>query len=241
MGEVLGDVWDRSTTTQAPPSLVVVATLGLLALLVVATPAGYRTIRHGVTVLHEAGHAVVALLVGRRLSGITLHSDTSGVTVSRGRARGPGMVATMLAGYPAPALVAVGAAVLLNAGYAVGLLWALVALSAAMALFVRNVYGFAVLLVIGGGVGLASWTLPAVVLSGLAYLLVWTLLLAAPRSVVELSAQRRRTARAGGRDTSSDAAQLAPLTGVPALVWVTVFGLVTLISAGLGAAVMLSL
>ncbi|MGB7423451.1 MAG: M50 family metallopeptidase, partial [Ornithinimicrobium sp.] len=154
---------------------------------------------------------------------------------------GPGMVAPMLAGYPAPAVVAVAATVLLDVGYAVGLLWALVALTAAMALFVRNVYGFAVLVVIGGGVGLASWTLPAVVLSGLAYLLVWTLLLAAPRSVVELSAQRRRTARAGGRDGSSDAAQLARLTGLPAPVWVATFGLVTFVSAGVGAAVMLSL
>ncbi len=238
MGEVLRDVWDRSTTTQTPPHLVVVAALGLIALLVVASPAGYRTIRHGVTVLHEAGHAVVALMVGRRLSGITLHSDTSGVTVSRGRPRGPGMVATMLTGYPAPALVALGATVVLNAGYAVGLLWALVALSAAMALFVRNAYGFAVLLAIGGGVGLASWSLPAVALSGLAYLLVWTLLLAAPRSVLELSAQRRRMLRTGRRDTSSDAAQLAPLTGLPAPLWVAFFGTVTVLSAAAGAALM---
>lgn len=240
MGDILSDIWDRSLTTQPSPSLTVVAVLGVLALVIVASPAGYRVIRHGVTVLHEAGHAVVALMVGRRLSGIRLHSDTSGVTVSRGRARGPGMIATMIAGYPTPALLALLATVVLNAGYAVGLLWALVALSAAMALFVRNVYGFVVLFALGGGVGVLSWTMPSVVLSGLAYLMVWTLLLAAPRSVFELSGQRRRAVRTGRRDATSDAAQLAGLTSVAAAVWVLVFLAVTSLSAVLGAFLMLN-
>ena len=240
MGDILGDIWDRSTTTQHPPSLVVVAVLGVVALFIVASPAGYRLIRHGVTVLHEAGHAVVALMVGRRLSGIRLHSDTSGVTLSRGLARGPGMVATMVAGYPTPALLGLVATLVLNAGYAVGLLWALVALSAAMAVFVRNVYGFAVLLVLGGGVGVLSWTMPSVALSGLAYVLVWTLLLAAPRSVFELSSQRRRAVRTGRRDVTSDAAQLAALTGVAAAAWVLVFFAVTSLAAIAGAFLMLN-
>ncbi|MGB3828653.1 MAG: M50 family metallopeptidase [Ornithinimicrobium sp.] len=239
VGDVLADVWERSTTTQAPPHLAVVAALGVIAVIIVASPAGYRGIRHGITVLHEAGHAVLALMVGRRLSGIRLHSDTSGVTVSRGRARGPGMVATLLAGYPTPALVALGATVVLNAGYAVGVLWAVVVVSAAMALFVRNLYGFVVLLFIGGGVAVVSWTVPAVAASGLAYLLVWTLLLSAPRSVLELSAQRRRSAAVGRRDASSDAAQLAALTGVPAPLWVASFMTVTVVCAVAGIALML--
>lgn len=240
MGDFLVDVWERSLTTQPPPALLVVAVLGVLALVLVGSPPGYRLIRHGVTVLHEAGHAVMALLVGRRLSGIRLHSDTSGVTVSRGRARGPGMIATMLAGYPAPALVALGATLLLNEGYAVGLLWAVVALSAAMVLFVRNVYGVAVLVAIAGAVGVMSWILPAVAISAVAYLLVWTLLLAAPRSVIELSAGRRRSASIGRRDASSDAAQLAALSGLPAPLWVAFFFIVTTLCAGIGVVLMVS-
>lgn len=43
----------------------------------------WRLVRILTTVVHEAGHAVVAMLVGRRLQGIRLHSDTSGLTVSR--------------------------------------------------------------------------------------------------------------------------------------------------------------
>ena len=44
--------------------------------------------------MHEAGHALTAVLTGRRLTGIRLHSDTSGLTLSTGRPSGPGMVAT---------------------------------------------------------------------------------------------------------------------------------------------------
>ena len=46
--------------------------------------------RHVVTLVHEAGHAMVALLTGRRLNAVRLHSDTSGHTISSGRPRGPG-------------------------------------------------------------------------------------------------------------------------------------------------------
>lgn len=232
MGDVLAQIWDRATETQAAPAPLVGLALAVAALLLVAQPTTYRWIRHGVTVVHEAGHAAVAVLVGRRLSGIRLHSDTSGLTVSRGRPRGPGMIATLLAGYPAPALVGLLGAWLLGQGYAVALLWALVLLAAVMVLFVRNLYGLWVLFVLGVGVAAASWWLPTAILVGLAYVVVWTLLLAAPGSVVEL-ARERRGARA------SDAGQLAALTRLPAALWVGVFLLVTLAAMLLGGALIL--
>lgn len=218
---MLVDLWDRATSTQPPLSWQVSLLLGLVALVVTWSPMGYRLVRHLVTLVHEAGHALVAALVGRRLTGIRLHSDTSGVTVSRGRPRGPGMVATVLAGYPAPALVGLAGSLLLGQGYAAALLWALVLTCALMLLLVRNLYGLWVVLVTGVGVAALSWTAPAHVVSGAAYLVVWALLLAAPRSVVELQRERRRR-RGGG----SDADQLARLAGVPAVVWVGVFWLV---------------
>ena len=61
-----------------------------------------------ITIVHEAGHALVAVLVGRRLSGIRLHSDTSGLTLTKGKPYGPGMVLTALAGYVAPSLLGLG-------------------------------------------------------------------------------------------------------------------------------------
>lgn len=61
----------------------------------------WRLARRVLTMVHEGGHALAAVLVGRRLEGILLHSDTSGLTVSRGKRTGPGMVLTALAGYRA--------------------------------------------------------------------------------------------------------------------------------------------
>jgi hypothetical protein len=232
VGDLLGEIWERAGTTQAPPSQLAGLVLAVVALLLVAQPTTYRWVRQGTTVVHEAGHALVAVLVGRRLSGIRLHSDTSGLTVSRGRARGPGMVATLLAGYPAPALVGLLGAWVLGRGYAVGLLWASVAVAGVLVLFVRNLYGLWVLLVLGAGVAVAGWWLPQEVLGWLAALLVWSLLLAAPRSVLDL-------ARAGRRGSGSDAAQLAALTRVPAALWTGLFLVVTVATLGAGAALLL--
>lgn len=224
----LADLWARVSSTQAPLPWEASLALGLVALLVTWSPLGHRVVRHLVTLVHEAGHAAVAALAGRRLTGIRLHSDTSGVTVSRGRPRGPGMVATLLAGYPAPAVVGLTGAFVLSAGYAAALLWALVLTCAVMLLLIRNLYGLWVVLVVGVGVGALSWWAPTTVLTGTAYLLVWVLLLAAPRAVVDLHRGRRR-----GR--GSDADQLRGLTGVPTGVWTAFFWLVTVAALVLGA------
>ena len=69
-----------------------------MAAVLVVLPPLWSVTRHVVTLVHEAGHAIVALLTGRRLNGIRLHSDTSGLTVSSGKPRGPGMIATAAAG-----------------------------------------------------------------------------------------------------------------------------------------------
>jgi hypothetical protein len=211
---VLQEVWDRATTTQPVPEPGFVLATGVVALLLVLVPATWPRVRLGVTVVHEAGHAVVAVLVGRRLRSITLHSDPSGLTVSRGKPTGPGMVAMLAAGYLAPALLGLLAALLLAAGRSVGLLWLLVVLTAALMLWVRNGYGFLVLLLGGAGVLALTWYGDGTVQSVAAYLITWLLLLAAPRPLVELLAAGRRRGR------TSDADQLARLTRVPAVVWI---------------------
>ncbi|MDX6371297.1 MAG: hypothetical protein QOD98_285, partial [Nocardioidaceae bacterium] len=120
------DIWDRATSTQPVPDVAFVLATGFVALALVLVPASWPRVRLGVTVVHEAGHALVAVLVGRRLRSIRLHSDTSGLTVSRGKPRGPGMVAMLAAGYLAPAVLGLVAALLLADGRSVGLLWLLV-------------------------------------------------------------------------------------------------------------------
>jgi len=190
-----------------------------------ARPVAWPRTRHVVTLAHEGAHGLAAVLTGRRLAGIRLHSDTSGLTVSSGRPRGLGMVVTLAAGYLGPGLFGLGAAFLLGAGHAVDVLWLVLVLLVLLLVQIRNWFGFCSVLVTGTVLLAASWWLPDRGQSVLAYLVTWFLLMAAPRPVLELAAQRRRRGVRGTPD--SDADQLARLTGVPAAVWIALFLSVT--------------
>lgn len=229
VGDVVGQVWQAATTPVPPPAAAVVVAMGALALVVVLVTPVWRVARHVVTIAHEASHAIAALLTGRRLAGIRLHSDTSGLTVSSGRPRGFGMVLTAFMGYVGPGLIGLGAAALLRQGYAVGLLWLLVVLLALMLLQIRNWFGLWSVLVTGAAlVGVSWWATPPVQ-SAVAYAVTWFLLLGAVRPVLELQSERSR-----GRASTSDADILARLTRLPGLFWVGVFLVVTVGAAVLG-------
>src|SRR5919107_600202 len=226
----LSRFWTEVTTPVPDLERPLLLATALAALVLVAAPAVWRRTRHVVTIAHEGAHGLVAVVAGRRLSGIRLHSDTSGLTVSAGRPTGPGMVFTLLAGYTGPALFGLGAAALLASGYAVGLLWGLLALLALLLVQIRNWYGLWSVLVTGAVVFAATWWLPPDGQAAFAALATWFLLLAAPRAVLELQGSRRRRG-----SPNSDADQLARLTGLPALVWVGVFLLVDVGALVLGA------
>lgn len=224
------ELWHEIVGAQADPPHAVVLGAGAVALAAVAPRPVWRLTRNAVTIAHEGGHALVALCTGRRLSGIRLHADTSGVTVSYGKPRGPGMVLTALAGYIAPALLGLGGAALLGAGHITALLWACVVLLALMLLMIRNIFGGLTLLVTGAAVFLVTWYATSQVQAAFADFAVWFLLFGGVRPVFELQWQRSR-----GRAPQSDADQLATLTGVPGLAWVLLFGVVALGAAVLGA------
>lgn len=212
---------------QPPAALVLVAAAVALAA-IVPWPA-WRISRNVVTIAHEGGHALVALAAGRRLSGIRLHSDTSGVTVSRGRPTGIGMVLTLTAGHVVPALLGLGGAAILAAGGVSALLWTTVGLLLAMLIAIRNVYGAVTVVLTGVAVGAVAWFGAALLQAGVAYFFVWFLLLSGLRPLVELQRARRHS-----RVRDSDVDQLARLTRVPGTAWVGVFGLVVLGAIALG-------
>src|SRR5271166_4978746 len=141
------ELWDRIGGTQPVPPAWVIAVSGTIALLIVLNPRTWRLARNSITMAHEAGHALASVLSGRRLDGIRLHSDTSGVTHSRGRRTGPAVVLTSAAGYLAPSLLGAGAAWLLAAHHVTAMLWLLLALLAATFLAIRNAYGVLAVLV----------------------------------------------------------------------------------------------
>jgi Peptidase M50B-like len=99
---VLDRLWERISSVQPLPPAWVVGVTGLAALLVVLNAGSWRLAGKVITIAHEGGHALVSVLSGRRLEGIRLHADNSGVTYSRGRRRGPGLVLTASAGYVTP-------------------------------------------------------------------------------------------------------------------------------------------
>ncbi|GAU65364.1 hypothetical protein SSP35_01_07050 [Streptomyces sp. NBRC 110611] len=221
----LTDIWDRVVGTQPAPSLWLVIATAVLALGAVVPRTVWRLSRNAVTIAHEGGHGLIALVTGRRLEGIRLHSDTSGLTVSRGRPTGLGMVLTAAAGYLAPSLLGLAGAALLAAGHITALLWGATALLLAMLVMIRNAYGVLTIVLTGAAFVLVSWLTTAEVQAAFGYAVVWFLLLGGVRPPFELQGKRRH-----GAAQDSDPDQLARLTNVPAAVWLGFFHVVTLCS-----------
>ncbi|MER5394216.1 M50 family metallopeptidase [Saccharopolyspora sp. NPDC002686] len=202
---------------------------GLISLVLVVNRATWLPLRNVVTIAHEGGHAVIALLSGRKLNGIRLHSDTSGLTVSTGKATGPGMVFTLFAGYPAVSLLGLGGAWLVTADLAHVMLWGCLVLLAAMLLAIRNAYGVLSILLTGCAVFAVVWFATPAWQALCSALLSWFLLIGGLRPIGELSRKRSR-----GRAANSDADQLARLTRTPPGLWLTTWYLLGLVALVLG-------
>lgn len=226
----VSDLWNQLLGAQPdPPGLLVLLT-ALAGLLAVAFRPVWRIARNAVTIAHEGGHALLALLTGRKLRGIRLEFDTSGLTLSAGRPSGPGMMFTLLGGYIAPSLVGLLGAWLLGGNRITLLLWLAVVLLLVMLINIRNVFGAISLIVTGAVVFIVSWYATPQVQAVFAYAGVWFLLFGGVRPVFELQSLRSR-----GRMPESDADQLANVTHVPALFWVGFFLVVDVAALVVGA------
>ncbi len=224
----LTDLWHWLTATQDAPTSALVLLTAVAAALAVGVSAIWRVTRTVITITHEGGHALLAVLTGRRLRGIRLHSDTSGLTVSRGKPRGLGMILTLLGGYLAPSLLGLGAALLLAGGRVTLLLWLALLLLLAVLVMIRNWYGLLAVAVTSAVVFAVSWYATSTTQTLVAYVGVWFLLFGGVRPVLELRRWRR------GRMTQSDPDQLARLTRVPAGLWILLFALANLACLGYG-------
>ena len=222
-------MWQDVLSVQPDPEQWIIVTAAAIALAAVLLGPPWRVARNVVTIAHEGGHAIVALVSGRQLTGIRLHSDTSGVTVSRGRPTGIGMIFTVFAGYVAPTVIGLLGILMLMSGRITALLWLSIVVLAAMLLMIRNLYGVISIVVTGAVVFGISWFTPHEVQAAFAYLFIWFLLFAGVRPVIELQSQRMRQP-----SPHSDADQLARLTGLPGTLWVMVFLLVNIAVTALG-------
>ena len=228
---VLVGLWARVTATSPAPAPLDLVLVPLVVAALLLSPAWPR-LRHGVTIVHEAGHGFAATLTRRRLRGIRLHSDTSGLTVSVGPPRGPGMVLTLLAGYPAPSIAGLLVTWAVAGGHAAAALWGCLVLLAAVLVQIRNWFGLWSVLVAGGLVGAATWFADPAWRTRIALALAALLVLGGLRAALELPRARRR---GGG---ASDADQLGRITVLPVGVWLTVFVLLGLACAVAAAAML---
>jgi Peptidase M50B-like len=227
---VLGDLWRHAAgvwhhalaAQPLPPQWLVVGS-SVLALAAVASARVWPITRTVVTIVHEAGHAIVALATGQRKVRVRLYRDTAGETVSASAAARPGIALTAAAGYPAPSLAGLGSAAMLATGHVTGLLLLGLVLLAGLAAAIRNPYGVVAVLATGATLAAICLYGSALIQSGFAYALTWFLLFGGVRPVVELQRQRRT-----GRTRRSDADHLARLTPLPGGAWVMIFAILAL-------------
>jgi hypothetical protein len=167
-----------------------------------------------VTVAHEGGHVVLALISGRNPAGFVVNEDTGGgATLFRGD-WGVSLVFIFLAGYPTQSLLGLAGAHLVLDGKSWSVLWAALILLFGSLLHARGLFTNLIVVLAGVGVGWAAVQGGPEVQAPVAATLVWWLLLGAVRSLLPLGF--------GGGETS-DAGQLSRCTWVPAVVWVAGF------------------
>lgn len=225
--DILTDIWNKLVNAQAKPELWMILAAWAVAFLLTATPA-WRIARNAITVVHEGGHALVAIVWGRRIAGIKLNADTSGVTISSGKAWGLGVIFTTAAGYTAPAILGLFLAWLASEGR-IFLALAILALSVVLIFIsIRNLWGFIVTVPLT--VGLYYLLQLNVTVQTFALVAVAAFLtVASTRPIIELQRARR-----SGEGEDSDADQLQKLTLIiPGIVWVIIFMACSLVANGL--------
>lgn len=205
------------------PAAPVVPTAGQILLIcaiavaIVAVRPLWRVARLGVTLVHELGHAMVGILVGRKFTGFVLRGDASGHAVTVGRSRGPGLVATLWAGYPAPALLGAGLIAAAGTGWAPSIIAGLLLVLLIAMVRIRSALTALVTLAIFAGLGALWWFRD----DGLQ-----ALVLATTAAVLIVGAWRHVAVAARDRAGDNDARVLARITGIPRLLWLASFVLV---------------
>lgn len=205
-------------TISATPEPWALAAAVLLLIPATVHPTPWRTLRHAVTIVHEMGHVLMGWLWGRRIHGIRLHTDTSGLTISAGKPRGLGVLMTYLAGYTAPPLAGLALVWLGLNGWSGAALTAIMVTLVAAFLLVRNVWGLVTIVIclaLAGAVFInADPTTTATTVSGAGIFL----LLAGARGGVDLWLIHDH-----GQGEDSDASQAARHSLIPTMVWVWAF------------------
>lgn len=172
-----------------------------------------------VTVFHEAGHALSALLIGGRLQGIRIHLDHSGTTTSAAPDNLLARLWTGWWGYPFPALVGLCYLWATREGWTGA---ALITTLLVMSLFFLHSRNIVALASIGATAWATWWALDnwsSSTLSAPLYCLGAFLLIGSIQGLINLVAAHQR-----GETENSDAAILSrEAIPLPSFVWILSF------------------
>lgn len=221
---VLVERW-HITAAPEPWAVLIVATL-VVAL--VSVPAVWSKARQAATIVHEMGHAVVGYIFGRKIDGIALHSDTSGVTTSRGKPYGIGFLLSVLAGYPAPSFLGLGMIWAATSNWSGAALTVFAILMLIALWLCRNAIGFlSCALAVAISAAIWWWGTPPVVANAVLAVGVF-LVIAGFRCCIDLWKAHER-----GEGSTSDAGQAAQLSVIiPSGGWIGFFFAAAIYAAG---------
>lgn len=176
-----------------------------------------------VTIVHELGHGIFALLLGGGIGAIKLHSDGSGSTSTlqrRGLFAKPISRIVLFAGYSFP--IYLGASLILTAmsGNTVFGTVVLISMGILTFIFLRNWFGFLIIIIYGGTLAL-FYALPEIL--GEEYLILFMGFLFLLRGVYDVIAVSRMVFGDYLGDNESDFDILASDSWFPAQFWYIFF------------------
>jgi hypothetical protein len=203
------------------PAAVVV---GLVTFGVIVTDAGWQVVRHGTVMAHEGAHAVANSLLGRQVDYVKLNysAEQSGATWAKTAGGWPARVISAFVGYIGPSLFGLGAAKLIELGYAVTALWLILFLLGILLLMLRRSFGHFTVPLAGLLVFLVGRYTSASTQVTAAYVISWFLLISGVRGILVRGA------------ASGDGGNLRDLTRIPRIIWFLLWLGCTLMAVAIG-------
>lgn len=178
------------------------------------------------TIVHEAGHALAAVVSGGEVVRLRVNSPTSGSTTLR-KLTWLADVVTTASGYAMPTLAGLGAALLLHHRKTTVVLTLTVVIMALLLLLVcRDLVTICDVIAVGGLAFVTLRWAPTLLQNCFVYAETWLLLTSEIAGVANIVVNHAR-----GRRGADDADVLARLTFIPSFVWIV--GWLVLIGWGL--------
>lgn len=194
-------------------------TLFVITTILVILPFTGMVLNHAVTLVHELGHAIMALVFGGEVKAIRIETDGSGSTVSGHQIKLGytfNRIIVLLSGYSFPLYLG---SVLLTLSFFnnAASLWVLLALAIISLIFIRNLFGLLIVLIffITALVGFIFPNFPTYIIPAI---LGTIFFIGGGKDVMDISRAVMKK-----RVTNSDFNLLKEVTGISSIFWIIFF------------------